>query len=85
MQTNGGHLQIENQLLYLSIGVEECTHVNSKNTVIMTDTLITLKIGNFREDALIRPQNMTFDRHVFLITKHFQRETVGPSTENLAN
>ena len=63
-------------LLYLSTGVEGRLILNCKNPHIIIDTLTTAEIWNTEEEAFIRPRNITFDRHVFLITKQLPRETV---------
>ena len=56
-------------LLYLSIEVRVCRILICKNPHIMVDTLTTVNFGKIVEEALIRPRNITFDHHVFLITK----------------
>ena len=43
----------------------------------MIDTLTTAEIWRIVEDALIRPRNLKFDRHVFFITKKLRGETFG--------
>ena len=63
-------------LLYLSIGVEGRRILNCKNPHIMIDTLATVDLRKIVEEAFIRPRNITFDRHVFLITKQLRGETV---------
>ena len=63
-------------LLYLSIGVEGRRILNCKNPHIIIDTLTTVDIWKIVEEAFIRPRNITFDRHVFLITKQLRGETV---------
>ena len=63
-------------LLYLSIGIEGRRILNCKNPHIMIDTLSTLDFWKIVEEAFIRPRNITFDRHVFLITKQLRGETV---------
>ena len=63
-------------LLYLSIGVEGFRILNCKNPHIMIDTLATVDFWKMVEEAFIRPHNITFDRHVFLITKQLRGETV---------
>ena len=63
-------------LLYLSIGVEERRILNCKNSHIMIDSLSTVDFWKIVEEAFIRPRNLTFDRHVFLITEELQGETV---------
>ena len=63
-------------LLYLSIGVEGSRILNCKNPHIMIGTLSTAGFCKIVEEAFIRPRNITFDRHVFLITKPLQGETV---------
>ena len=63
-------------LLYLSNGVESSQILNRKNPHIMIDTLSTADFWNIVEIAFIRPRNITFERHVFLITKKFRGETV---------
>ena len=50
--------------------------LNCKNAHIRIDTLSTAEIWNAAEANFIRPGNITFDRHVFLITKQFRVETV---------
>ena len=42
----------------------------------MIDTLPTVDFSKIMEKAFIRPRNITFDRHVFLITKQLRWETV---------
>ena len=42
----------------------------------MIDTLATVDFWKIVEEAFIRPRNITFDRHVFLVTKQFRGETV---------
>ena len=42
----------------------------------MIDTLSTVDFWKIVEEAFIRPRNITFDRHVFLITKQLGVETV---------
>ena len=61
-------------LLYLSIGIEGRRILNCKNTHI--DTLATIDFWKIVEEAFIRARNITFDRHVFLITKQIRGETV---------
>ena len=63
-------------LLYLSIGVEERRILNCKNPHILIDSISTAELWKIVEDALIPPRNITFDRHVFLITKQLRGETV---------
>ena len=63
-------------LLYLSIGLEGSCILNCKNPHIMIDTLTTVDFWKIVEEAFIRPRNITFDRHVFLITKQLRGETV---------
>ena len=63
-------------LLYLSIGIEGRRILNCKNAHIMIDTRITVDFWQIVEEAFIRPCNITFDRHVFLITKQLCGETV---------
>ena len=63
-------------LLYLSIGVEGRRIFNCKNPHIMIDTLATAEFWKIVEEAFIRPRNITFDLHVFLITKQLRGETV---------
>ena len=63
-------------LLYLRIGVEGRRILICKNPHIMVDTLTTVNFVKIVEEAFIRPRNITFDRHVFLITKQFRAETV---------
>ena len=63
-------------LLYLSIGVEGRRILNCKNPHIMIDTLSTVDFWKIVEEAFIRPRNITFDHHVFLITKQLRGETV---------
>ena len=63
-------------LLYLSIGIEGRRILNYKNPHIMIDTLPTVDFWRIVEEAFIRPRNITFDRHVFLITKQLRGETV---------
>ena len=63
-------------LLYLSIGVDGRRILNCKNPHIMIVTLYTLDFWKIVEEAFIRPRNMSFDRHVFLITKELRGETV---------
>ena len=61
-------------LLYLSIGIEGRRILNCKNPHIMIDTLATIDFWKIVEEAFIRPRNMTFDRHVFLITKQLREK-----------
>ena len=63
-------------LLYLSIGVEGRCILNCKNPHKMIDTLPTVNFWKIVDEAFIRPRNITFDRHVFLITKQLRGETV---------
>ena len=63
-------------LLYLSIGIEGRRILNCKNPHIMIDTLSIVNFWKIVEEAFIRPRNITFDRHVFLITKQLRGETV---------
>ena len=63
-------------LLYLSIGVEGRRILNCKNPHIMIDTLSTAEFWKIAEEAFIRPQKITFDRHVFLIAKQLRGKTV---------
>ena len=63
-------------LLYLSIGIEGRLILNCKNPHIMIDTLSTVNFWKIVEEAFIRPRNITFDRHVFLIIKQLRGETV---------
>ena len=63
-------------LLYLSIGIEARRILNCKNPHIMIDTLTNVDFWKIVEEAFIRPRNITFDRHVFLITKQLRGETV---------
>ena len=63
-------------LLYSSIGVEGRRILNCKKPQIMNDALSTAEFGKIVEAAYIRPRNITFDRHVFLITKKLRGETV---------
>ena len=62
--------------LYLSIGVEGRCILNCKNPDKMIDTLPTVDFWKIVDEAFIRPRNITFDRHVFLITKQLRGETV---------
>ena len=63
-------------LLYLSIGIEGNRIFNCKNPHTMIDTLATVDFWKIVEEAFIRPRNITFDRHVFLITKQTRGERV---------
>ena len=63
-------------LLYLSIGIEGRRILNCRNPHIKIDTLTTVDFWKIVEKAFIRPRNITFDRHVFLITKQIRGETV---------
>ena len=63
-------------LLYLSIGVEGRRILNCKNPHIMIDTLATVDLWKIVEEAFIRTRNITFDCHIFLITKQLRGETV---------
>ena len=63
-------------LLYLSIGVKRRRILNCKNPHIMINTITTVDFWKIVEEAFIRPSNITFDRHVFLITKQLRGETV---------
>ena len=62
--------------LYLSIRVERRRILNCKNPHIMIDTLTTVDFWKIIEEAFIRPRNITFDRHVFLIAKQIGGETL---------
>ena len=42
----------------------------------MIDTLTTVDFWKIVEEAFIRPRNLIFNRHVFLITKQLRGETV---------
>ena len=59
-------------LLYLSIGIEDRRIFNCKNPHIIIDTLTTVDFWKIVEEAFIRPGNITFDRHVFLIKKQLR-------------
>ena len=63
-------------LLYLSIGVEGHRILNCKNPHIMIDTLSTVDFWKIVEEAFIRPRDIIFDRHVFLIRKQLLGETM---------
>ena len=63
-------------LLYLSIGIEGRRILNCKNPHILIDTLVTVDFWKIVEEAFIHPGNITFNRHVFLITKQLRGETV---------
>ena len=63
-------------LLYLKIEVEGRRILNCKNPHIMIDTLSTAEYWKIVEAAFIRPRNITFDCHVFLITIQLRGETV---------
>ena len=63
-------------LLYLTIGVEGRQILNIKNPHIMVDTLSKAKFWKMAGDPFIRPQNIAFERHVFLITKQLPGKTV---------
>ena len=63
-------------LLHLSIGIEGRRILNCKNPHILIDTLAAVDFWKIVEEAFIRPRNITYDRHVFLITKQFRGETV---------
>ena len=63
-------------LLYLSIGVKGRRILKCKNPHIMIDILSTADFWKIVEEECIRPRNITFDRHVFLITKQLRGETV---------
>ena len=63
-------------LLYLSIGIEGRRILNSKNPHILINTLATVHFWKIVEEAFIRPRNITFNRHVFLIRKQLRGETV---------
>ena len=67
-------------LLYLSKGIERRCILNCKYPHIMIDTLTTVDFWKTVEEAFIRPRNITFDRHVFLITKQLRGETVDGNT-----
>ena len=59
-------------LLYLSIGVEGRWILNCKNPHIKIDTLSTAEFWKNVKAAFIGPQNIIFDRLVFLITKQLR-------------
>ena len=63
-------------LLYVSIGIEGCLILNCKIPHIMIDTLTAVDFWKIVEEAFIRPHNITFNRHVLLITKQLRGETV---------
>ena len=63
-------------VLYPSIGIESRRILNCKNPHILIDTLSTVDFRKIVEEAFIRPRNITFDRHVFLIMKQLRGETV---------
>ena len=63
-------------LLYLSIRAEGSRILNCKNPHIKIDSLTTVYFWKIVEEAFIRPRKITFDRHVFVITKRFRGETV---------
>ena len=63
-------------LLYLSIGVDGRRILNCKNPHTMIVTLTTVEFWKIVEEALICPRNLTFDRHLFLITKQLRGEPV---------
>ena len=65
-------------LLYLSIGIEGRRILNCKNPQFLIDILTTVDFWKTVEEAFIRPRNITFDRHVFLITTQVRGETVEP-------
>ena len=69
-------------LLYLSIGIEGRRVLNCENPHIMTDTLTTVDFWKIVVEAFVRPRNINFDRHVFLITKQLRGETVEHFYEN---
>ena len=62
--------------MYLRIGVEGRRILKCKSPHIMIDTLTTPEFCKIVEEAFIRPRNITFDLHVFLITKQLRGETV---------
>ena len=51
-------------------------HPQPQEPHIMIDTLTTVGFWKIVEEAFIRPRNITFDRHVFLIKKQLRGETV---------
>ena len=63
-------------LLSLSFEVDWRRILNCKSAHIRIDTLSTAEILKVAEANFIRPRNVTFDRHVFLITKQFRVDTV---------
>ena len=63
-------------LPYLSIGVEGRRILNRENSHTLIGTLSTAEFLKIVKTAFIRPRNITFDRHVFLITKQLRDETV---------
>ena len=63
-------------LLFLSIGIEGRRILNFKNPHKLIDTLTTVDFWKTVEEAFIRPRNITFNRHVFMITKQLRGETV---------
>ena len=63
-------------VLYLSIGMEARWILNFKNPPIKIDTLSAAEIWKNVEAAFIRPRNITFDHHDFLIAKQLQGKTV---------
>ena len=63
-------------LLYLSIQIEGPRILDCENPHIMIDTLTTVDFWKIVEEAFVRPRNINFDRHVFLITKQLRGETV---------
>ena len=63
-------------LLYLSISLEGRRILNCKNLHMIIDALFTAVFLKIVETAFIRPWNITFDGHVFLITKQLRGETV---------
>ena len=62
-------------LYYLIIGAEGRRILDCKNPHIMIDALSTAECRIIVEAAFIRPQGLTFDRHVFLIRKQLRGET----------
>ena len=63
-------------LLYSSIEVQGRRILNCKNLHNMIDSLSPAEFWKIVEDAFISTGNITFDRHVFLITKQLREETV---------
>ena len=63
-------------LLLLNFCLEKRRILDSRNQLIMVDSLSSANFWKILEEAFIKLWNITFGRHVFLITKQLRGETV---------